>query len=180
MADRGDLTPGADPAAAPFVLTAELDGESFSRFNELRRRFYAPDRNQVPAHVTLFHQLPGQHSREIKALLKQVAAGQPTLDIAVSEVRFIGTGVAIFLRSPRLSALREALAAEWRPWLTRQDEAGFRPHVTIQNKVGAAEARATQRGVAAVLPVAAARAVGLHLWRYRGGPWEDVQLFRFR
>jgi 2'-5' RNA ligase len=176
VADRGDLS--AD--SAPFVLTAELDSDSFGRFNDLRRRFYAPERNQVPAHVTLFHHLPRAHSREIRALLKQVAANQPAIELTVAEVKTIGTGVAVFLRSPRLNALRDSLAAEWRPWLTGQDQAGFRPHVTIQNKVGEAEARATQREVAATLSISRLRCVGLHLWRYRNGPWEDAQLFRFR
>jgi hypothetical protein len=52
--------------------------------------------------------------------------------------------------------------------------------VTIQNAVGAAEARRTQREVAASFHRRSIRGVGLHLWRYRGGRWEDVQLFRFR
>ena len=176
MADPGDL----NAVEAPFVLTAELDGESFSRLNELRRRYYPPERNRVPAHVTLFHQLPGDRGREVKALLRQVSSGQPGFDIAVTEVKSIGNGVALFLRSPQLSALRDALAAEWRPWLTNQDQAEFRPHVTIQNKVGEAEARQTQREVAATLHLPRMRGVGLHLWRYRNGPWEDVQVFRFR
>ena len=176
MADRSGLT----AAAPPFVLTAELDGDSFSRLNDLRRRFYAPERNLVPAHVTLFHQLPGDNAREIKALLMQVTSGQAPIDLAIAEVKTIGTGVAVFLRSPQLSALRDALAAEWWPWLSRQDQAGFRPHVTIQNKVSEAEARRTQREVSATFRMLRARAIGLHLWRYRNGPWEDVQLFRFR
>jgi 2'-5' RNA ligase len=89
------------------------------------------------------------------------------------------SGVGVFLRSPQLNALRDGLAAEWWPWLTAQDQAGFRPHVTIQNKVSAAEARRTEREVAATR-IPRIRGVGLHLWRYRNGPWEDVQLFRFR
>jgi 2'-5' RNA ligase len=171
---------GLSAAAAPFVLTAELDGESFARLNELRHRYYAPERNRVPAHITLFHQLPAEHGREVKALLTQVSTGQPVIEIAVAEVKSIGTGVAVFLRSPQLSALRDALAREWWPWLTKQDQGGFRPHVTIQNKVAPAVARETQRAVAATLHLPRLRGVGLHLWRYRGGPWEDIRLFRFR
>ncbi len=170
----------ADGVEAPFVLTAEMDGESFARLQELRRRHYPPERNAVPAHLTLFHQLPPAHAREIKALLRQVAGGQPPVEMQVSEVKDIGGGVAAFLRSPQLLSLRQALADEWWPWLTEQDKAGFRPHVTVQNKVSTAEARSTQRAVQAELRLPRMRAVGLHLWRYRRGPWEDVQLFRFR
>ena len=164
---------------APFVLTLEMDGESFSRLNELRRRFYPPERNLVPAHVTLFHQLPAARGRELKALLRQTATGRQPIEVEAVQTKAIESGVAVFLRSPQLNALRDGLAAEWWPWLTEQDKAGFRPHVTIQNKVSAAEARRTEREVAATrLP--RMRGVGLHLWRYRNGPWEDVQLFRFR
>jgi hypothetical protein len=71
-----------------------------------------------------------------RALLRQVSSGKPVLEMDVGEVKFIGTGVAVFLRSPQLSALREGLAREWWPWLTNQDRAGFRPHVTIQKQGG--------------------------------------------
>jgi 2'-5' RNA ligase len=176
MAADGDLA--AD--AAPFVLTLEMDAESFACFDALRRRYYPPERNCVPAHVTLFYRLPGSHAREIKALLSQVAAEEEPMEIAVGAVKAMERGVAILLHSPRLFALRGALAEEWWPWLTDQDRAGFRPHVTIQNNVSAAEAQRTQTAVAAELRLSRIRGLGLHLWRYRDGRWEYERLFRFR
>jgi 2'-5' RNA ligase len=167
---------GGDP---PLVLTLEMDGESFARFNELRRRFYAPGRNLVPAHVTIFNRLPSGRAREIKALLRATAAWRNPIDVTVGEVKALERGVAVFLRSPQLHALREKLAAEWRPFLAEPDLAAYRPHVTIQNNVSTAEARATQRQVSAGRLPHSLRGVGLHLWRYRDGPWEDEQLFRF-
>jgi 2'-5' RNA ligase len=167
-----------EPAA--LILTVELDGESFARLDELRRRHYPPERNLVPAHVTLFGRLPADHAREFKALLRQVATGRKPTELELGSAKAMETGVAIFLRSPRLTALREALAAEWWPWLADRDRAGFRPHVTIQNGVSAAEARETQQSIAATFRLRKARGVGLHLWRYRDGPWEHVQLFPFR
>lgn len=167
-------------AEAPFVLTLEMDGESFAALDALRRRFHPPERNLVPAHVTLFHQLPDERAREIKLFLKQISEKRTPLDLEVSEIKETERGVAVFLRSAQLHALREALAAEWEPWLIPQDRAGFRPHVTLQNNVSAAEARQTQRAAAAAFRRSSIRGVGLHLWRYRGGPWDDVQLFRFR
>jgi 2'-5' RNA ligase len=165
---------------APFVLTLELDGESFARFDELRRRHYPPERNLVPAHVTLFYSLPGDRAREVKALLRAVAAGRRPIPLEVGEVKALERGVAIFLHAPQLHALREELAAEWRPWLGEADRAGFRPHVTIQNNVSAAEARQTQRSVAATFRPPRTTGIGLHLWRYRDGRWEDSGLFRFK
>ena len=176
MAAGDSLSPGNQP----FVLTLEMDGESFARFEELRRRYYPPERNLVPAHLTLFHQLPGDHRREVKALIGSVCRGHAAIDMEVAEVKALERGVAVFLRSPRLMALRDELAREWWAWLGDQDRAGFRPHVTIQNNVDGATARAAQRSVNAGGLPRKVRGTGLHLWRYRGGPWEDVQLYRFR
>jgi 2'-5' RNA ligase len=167
---------GQEPAS--LVLTLEMDGESFAALDDLRRRYYAPERNLVPAHVTLFHRLPAERSREIKALLNKVASSQRPIDIAAAEPKVLERGVAIFLHSPQLNALRDELSREWSPWLDAQDQAGFRPHVTIQTTDSEAEARRTVQALRAIrLP--RIRGVGLHLWRYRGGRWENEQLFRF-
>jgi hypothetical protein len=74
--------------------------------------------------------------------------------------------------------LRDELAREFRPWLAGEDS--FRPHITIQNNVGPEEAQRTRRELAASVLPRRLTGVGLHLWRYRDGPWEDVQLVRFR
>jgi len=164
----------------PFVLTLEMDGESFARFNELRQAHYPPERNLVPAHVTLFYRLPGGNGREIKALLTQTACSQKRFAISVGDVKELERGVAVFLHSPQLSALRGELAAEWWPWLTDQDRLGFRPHVTVASSLGAGEARHTRESIAATFRAPSMRAVGMHLWRYRNGPWESERLFSFR
>jgi 2'-5' RNA ligase len=176
MASGGDLT----SRPSPLVLTLEIDGESFATLDALRRRYYPPERNVVPAHVTLFHQLPAEHRREIKALLAQVTAGQRPIEVATRGVKAMERGVAILLDAPQLHQLRDTLADEWWPWLSDQDRAGFQPHVTVQNNVGAGEAHRTRAAVAAEFRLSRIRGVGLHLWRYRDGPWEDVRLFRFR
>jgi 2'-5' RNA ligase len=161
------------------VLTLEMDGESFAALDDLRRRYYAPERNLVPAHITLFYRLPAERSREIKALLNKVAASQRPIEIAASEPKLLERGVAIFLSSPQLNALRNKLEREWSPWLDEQDRAGFRPHLTIQTTDSEAEARKTLQAIRAMrLP--RIRGVGVHVWRYHGGPWEHAQLFRFR
>ena len=80
-----------------------MDGEAFAALDALRRRYYAPERNLVPAHVTLFYRLPGERSREIKALLAQMASAQRPIEIPAGEVRAMERGVAIFLHSPQLA-----------------------------------------------------------------------------
>ncbi len=175
MAPAADLRP-----RAPFVLTVEMDGEAFAGFEALRRRYYAPERNLVPAHLTLFHRLPGDRARDIKALIRQVAAEEKPIEIAVGDAKAMQNGVAIFLDSPRLHALRERLSAEWWPWLEDRDKAGFRPHVTVQTTESDAEARRTVQSLRHDNVPRRIRGVGLHLWRYRDGPWEHADLFRFR
>ena len=142
MAARSDLA----TRPAPFVLTLKMDGESFAALDALRRRYYAPERNLVPAHVTLFYRLPGERAREIRLLAKTVAGRKP-IEIASAEVKAMERGVAISLRSPQLGALREELAQEWSPWLGDEDRRGFRPHVTIQTTLDEAEAYRTRQAI---------------------------------
>ncbi len=180
MASAGGVNVGTFSRTGPFVLTLEMDGEAFAAFEALRRRHYAPERNLVPAHVTLFHRLPGERSREIKALLRVVASAEKPIEVEVGEARALARGVAVFLDAPRLHSLRERLAAEWWLWLEDRDRAGFRPHITIQTTESDAEARRTRKSLSRSTLPRRLRAVGLHLWRYRDGPWEHADLFPFR
>ena len=176
MAPRGSLEAGE----APFILTLEMDGEAFAALDALRRRYYAPERNLVPAHITLFRALPGERGREINAFLAQIASAQKQIDIPAGDAKAMEHGVAIFLHSPQLAALRQELAREWWPWLGDEDKAGFRPHVTVQTTLDEAEASRTRRAIAATFRLPRIKGVGLHLWRYRGGPWDSERVFRFR
>jgi hypothetical protein len=145
----------------------------------LRRRHYPPGRNVVPAHLTLFHSLPGEHRREIVRLLEVVCGAQRPVPLATAGLRLLGNGVAIAFSSPELVSLRHELAREWADWLTPQDSARIAPHVTVQNKVAPDAARALHRELSATFRLDQARGEGLNLWRYLGGPWEPVRQFRF-
>jgi len=163
-----------------FVLTLKLDEKSFSLFEELRRRHFPPERNQVPAHVTLFHALPGERMGTIRPLLEEAARAQRRIDVRVTGVKSLGGGVAFTLQAPALSALRKALQRDMDPFLTAQDRAGFSPHVTVQNKVPAKEAEALRRELQKGFRPFAAKGEGLILWRYLGGPWLREAQFPFR
>ena len=55
------MTGGAaptDPLYAPLIVTAELPADVMAWADGLRRAHFPPERNQVRAHVTLFHALP--------------------------------------------------------------------------------------------------------------------------
>jgi 2'-5' RNA ligase len=133
----------------------------------------------VPAHVTLFHQLPGEAEGEIGHELRAAAAGQRPTALRVTGLRHMGKGVAYQLASSELSALRGRLAERWTPWLGRQDQQPWKPHVTVQNKVTPDAARALYERLSAGFTPFDVTAEGLLLWRYLGGPWEASGRFPF-
>ena len=163
----------------PLILTLALDGATFARLDALRRHYFPPERNVVPAHLTLFHALPGENATSIRRELAEICARQKSFAVEAVGLRSLGNGVAVAFSSAELVRLRQALAREWRDWLTAQDSAKIAPHVTVQNKVGADVARATLRELEAEFRPFTARAEGLNLWRYLSGPWRLEKAFRF-
>jgi predicted GNAT family acetyltransferase/2'-5' RNA ligase len=167
-----------DPA--PLILSAVLDEPVQRRLDALRRAHFPPERNHLDAHVTLFHQLPGAEVDAVAAAVAGAAREHPEPDVEVTGVRSLGRGVAVTLASPALAAVRAALAREWAPWLTPQDRTKRGDlHVTVQNKVTPAAARALLARLSPVVVPERTRAVALALWRYRDGPWEPVDRFAF-
>lgn len=159
-------------AAAPLILTLALDPVAFGRFDRMRRAHFPPERNLIPAHLTLFHHLPSAEAAAIQSTLADVAAREAAMPLEVEGVRSLGRGVAFNLRSAELARLRGRLAAAWRDWLGPQDRQGFRPHVTVQNKVSNEAARQLHAQLEAAFVPFAVTGTGLLLWRYLGGPWD--------
>lgn len=167
------------PALQPFILTLALDGRLFETLNALRVQHFPPMRNVVPAHVTLFHALPSEHEAVIVDDLGALCASITAFGLELPRVRSLGRGVAVEVRSPELLEVRGQLAARWNGWLGAQDRQGYRPHVTIQNKVTKEDARALFEALAPDWRCLEGRALGLELWRYAGGPWLPAGSFRF-
>ena len=161
------------------ILTLGLDAPSFGRLDALRRAHFPPGRNQLRAHLTLFHHLPGDRRAEVADALA-AAADRPPLALTVAGVRSLGRGVALEVASPELLQVRADLAARFRPHLTPQDAQGFRPHVTVQNKVSPEAARALKAELEAGFVPWEARGESLRLHRYLGGPWGDEGEWPFR
>lgn len=168
----------ADPR--PLILTALLDHAATARFEALRRAHFPPERNVVPAHVTLFHQLPGSSLDAIISHLRAVARAQSMLTVEIAPPRTLGNGVAYDLRAPELISLHAALAAHWAGLTIAQDQARLRPHVTVQNKVSAATAAATLQQLSRDYVPWLAQVRGVTLWRYLGGPWQHIRDIGFR
>ena len=165
-------------AADPLILTLRLEDRAAHHFTALRETYFPPALNLLPAHVTLFHRLPGTVLGKILDDLKAHCDRQANLTVVVIGLRFLGRGVAYRLESPRLSSLRKQLAQLWDAQLTLQDRQPFQPHITIQNKVSPDEARRVQQLLSATFRPWQITAVGLELWHYRGGPWESPRFFR--
>nr|WP_321986250.1 2'-5' RNA ligase family protein [uncultured Lichenicoccus sp.] len=165
-------------APASLLLTLSLSEPAQTTFQALRLRHFPAGRNQVPAHVSLFHTLPGADRTSIVHTLAALDAERPA--ILVQPPRSLGAGVAFPLASPALLDLRARLARDWESWLTAQDRQGYRPHVTVQNKVSRQEAADTLARLAAGFVPWRTEGMALRLWRYLGGPWEALEQFELR
>ena len=163
--------------SSPLILTLKLDQTTFEQVNTLRQYYFPPDRNRVPAHITLFHALPGEQEIAIGQQLQMQCAQTSRITLWLPTLRFLGNGVAIAVDAPELIRLRQTLATTWNHWLNAQDRQGYRPHITIQNKVASAEARQVYEQLQTEWQPICGYGEGLLLWYYQGGPWELAQEF---
>ncbi|WP_400191444.1 2'-5' RNA ligase family protein [Hymenobacter sp. B81] len=164
---------------APLILTLQLAAEAQAFFDALRRAHFPPARNYLAAHLTLFHHLPGACLADVAIRLSALSAAQAPLPLRVAGLQFLGQGVAYAIDSPPLEALHRQLQQEWWTELRPQDQQRCRPHVTVQNKVAPAVARALHQQLSAGFAPFDTTGTGLQLWAYRGGPWELLRTFPF-
>ena len=165
--------------ARSLIVTAELAAEDFAWLDALRRRHYPPDRNQVPAHLTIFHALPPSAEHEVRARLAGLADGL-TPNARIAGLMDLGGGIALRVVSEDLDAIRNELARDLHGLLGAQDSGGWRPHVTIQNKVAPTAARELLRSLEEDFRPRPLRVAGLGLHRYLDGPWDTLAVFKFR
>lgn len=161
------------------IVTAELGPADFAWFDALRRAHFPPERNQLAAHLTLFHALPPGAEDELRRQLALHAAAPPP-PASLDPPYGLGGGVAYRIRSAGLEAIREGIADHFHGSLSAQDSAGWRAHVTVQNKVEPKVAKALLAGLAADYRPRPVRIAALALHRYLGGPWEPLGRYPFR
>ncbi len=159
------------------VLTLRLDDDSQAFFEGMRRKHFPPERNQIPAHLTLFHSLPDTEA--VSAVLEAVAQREAGFRIAITGLRSLGKGVAYKVASAALLRLHGELVVAFEEHLTAQDRQRFGPHIVIQNKATPEAARALLAELERGFHALEADAVGLDLWHYLGGPWELAATFGF-
>ncbi len=164
---------------APIIVTATMGAADFAWADGLRRAHFPPERNFLKAHITLFHHLPPARLPELaRRLAEECRAAPPRATL--SGVRFLGRGVAFDVDSPGLLAIREHIADAFLADLIPQDRQRPRLHITVQNKVDPAEARALHAELSAVFLTRPLAMAGLAAWYYRGGPWEPAGSWQFR
>jgi hypothetical protein len=165
--------------AGALIVTVELGADSFALLEGLRRRHYPAERNRVPVHLTMFHALPPSAETEVRSRLAQVVR-MSAPKASIEGLIDLGGGVALRVVSPELDRLREELADGLHGMLDWQDRSGWRPHVTIQNKVAPKIARALIASLERDFRARPLVVRGLALHRYHDGPWETLASYSFR
>lgn len=159
-------------APAPLIVTALFGKADQAWFDSLRRAHFPPERNHLDAHLTLFHHLPPSVAEELKHRLSAGTRGVRAPHARVRGLMSLGQGVAYRIEAPALDAIRADLLEAFAGLLTPQDAGRWRPHVTVQNKVRPALAKALLRALEADFVPRTVEISGLASWWYRGGPWE--------
>ena len=161
------------------IVTAEIAPADFAWLDRLRRANYPLERNQLSAHLTMFHALPPSAEGEVRRSLARLAVEAPPR-ASIEGVMNLGGAVAFRIVSTDLDEMRRELTANFRGLLSAQDSAGWRPHVTIQNKVSVRIARKLVDDLEREFRPKSLGIVALGLHRYLGGPWERVETYSFR
>jgi hypothetical protein len=155
-----------------------LGDADFAWADGLRRLHFPPERNQLRAHLTMFHHLAPALESELCARLK-ILTKSPAPKARITGILDLGGGVAYRVDSPDLEACRDSLADAFETYLTPQDRARWRPHITVQNKVTAEAAKKLRVSLAVDFVDRPLDVAGLAVFRYLGGPWEAVGAWRF-
>ena len=167
-------------AFEPFIVTAEMPPSIHGWADGLRRAHYPPGRNQLEAHVTLFHALAPSQREALLNFLPRIAAEFAAPKAEITGLMDLGKGTALAVSSPGMTVIREMIADHFHGALTAQDNHPIRLHITVQNKVTTQEARALQAQLRTENIAREFRFSGLGLHLYRGGPWEVMGRWSFR
>ena len=166
--------------ARPLIVTALLAADEQARFDRLRAEHFPAERNHLSAHLTMFHAIPEVLEAELRQRLAAMAAEFPPPRADVVGLMNLGGGVAFRVASDDLDALRTELASCFRGHLTQQDSHGWRPHITVQNKVTSAEARLLHDQLARSFEPRRLGIAGLAYDYYDSGPWLPGRRYPFR
>ncbi len=164
---------------APIIVTALMGAADFAWADGLRRAHFPSERNHIPAHISLFHHLPPARLDELARIMRYLAA-EPPPAARLSQVMLLGRGVAYRVESSALLAMRESIADAFAHDLIPQDKGTPRLHITVQNKVELATAKALHTALSADFRPRPLAIIGLAAWHYLGRPWQLAHQVKFR
>jgi hypothetical protein len=165
--------------SGPLIVTAQFAKDDHSWLEGLRRAHYPFEHNRVPVHLTMFQGLPPSALEEVRHQLALHSAAPPPR-ASIEGLMNLSSGVAYRVVSEDLEAIRGSIADHLHGLLSGPDAAGWRPHITIQNKVPARDAKALLDELGRDFRPRRLAISGLLLHRYRGGPWETLATYKFR
>ncbi|WP_443947554.1 2'-5' RNA ligase family protein [Pedobacter sp. AW1-32] len=157
------------------ILTLRIEENAQQYFNNLRKLHFPPERNFLNAHLTLFHKLPD--TLQTDRILSEFDFVPFTIEIG--GLMNLGNGVAFKVNSTELMQLHTNLRSKFAGELSLQDQQGFRPHITIQNKANPEIARILIQDLEKQFIPFNAKVLGFDLWYYLDGPWAHKEYFPF-
>lgn len=166
-----------------YVLTLNTTPSLHKPVTALREKHFPAHLNRTPAHLTMFHALPGSHMPSIVTAIEEECQDLGPFRLATGSLFRMGRGVGINVGQGSQPArlLHKELQQRWNDVLSEQDRQAWRPHWTIQNKVNdSAVVEGTMREVEQQFQGAEGVAEGCVLWRYeREGNWKFERMFEF-
>lgn len=163
----------------PLILTFKLDAVSQGRLDGWREKHFPKERNLLKAHLTVYHQLPGQSIEPIKTLLAELAGSQSRIPLDFESLITKQGFVGIRVGSDALQACRSLLDLKFQALLRAQDKKIYRPHITITNLGSPTAAAQALVAMEQVFVPWSGECIGFELFHYRGGPWELAEAFHF-
>jgi hypothetical protein len=85
-----------------FILTVQIDALARAFYEDLRQRHFPPERNPIPTHLSLSHQLPDEE--RTSQVFHEVATATPAFQLTRGTPHFIGRGVTVFFTSLPLAS----------------------------------------------------------------------------
>ncbi|KUI60737.1 hypothetical protein VP1G_07940 [Cytospora mali] len=166
-----------------FVLTLGTAPSLHKPVNALREKHFPAHLNRTPAHLTMFHALPGSYLPSIITAIEKECQDLGPFELATGSLFRMRRGFGITVGPGQETArlLHEAFQKLWTDFLSEQDRKPWRPHWTIQNKVNdPAVVEGTMKDVEEGFRGAEGMAEGCVLWRYEeGGRWRLERMFEF-
>lgn len=159
----------------PLIVTLKMDEKSQAFFDGKRRVYFPPERNFLEAHLMVFHHLP--NTQETRSFLK--AFRFPRFLAKATGLMKLGREVAYRVECAEIKQLHQLLAKHFYAVLSAQDRQGYRPHVTIQNKVSPETAGLLFDALNSNFESFNVGIEAIQVFSYLGGPWQhefDVDL----